>query len=262
MNCNTISSYIIDYIDNKLDKNTIVAIARHIEKCPDCKLEYEQTKKMLSDISETPLKQPGNELLINFNEILNKEKSKQQDVNTKTFKLKSNKILWQIAASILLVISGYLLGYNTKMTSVKDKQVAEMQTDIREMKQQMYAINMLQNESASRRIKAVNYTEELQNPSNETIKALINTLDTDPSSNVRLAAVYSLSRFKNNSIVKEAFINTLNKQEDPMVQVIIINMLVEMEEVRAVDKLKELLKNTDLNEEVRTQAELGVKVLL
>ncbi|NJO91693.1 MAG: HEAT repeat domain-containing protein [Chloroflexia bacterium] len=125
----------------------------------------------------------------------------------------------------------------------------------------MQAINLLKNESASQRIKAVNYTEEIQSPSNETIEALINTLETDPSSNVRLAAVYSLSRFKSNKLVKEAFINTLNKQDDPMVQIVIINLLVEMEDVNAVEKLKELLKNKDLHEEVKTQAELGVKIL-
>jgi phosphoribosylformylglycinamidine (FGAM) synthase PurS component len=261
MNCNTVSTYIIDFIDNKLDSNTSSKIAKHIEECPSCKIEYNQTKDIFSSIEKMPLKEPGTELRMSFNEILAKEKAEQQSINSKVIKLKNYKALWQVAAAILLLFSGYLVGYNSNVKSVKDEQVAEMQNDISEMKQQMQAINLLKNESASQRIKAVNYTEEIQNPSNETIEALINTLETDPSSNVRLAAVYSLSRFKNNNLVKNAFINTLNKQDDPMVQIVIINLLVEMEEVKAVDKLKELLKTKDLHEEVKTQAELGVKVL-
>ncbi|RLD84573.1 MAG: hypothetical protein DRJ10_00835 [Bacteroidetes bacterium] len=121
--------------------------------------------------------------------------------------------------------------------------------------------NLLKNESASQRIQAVNYSEELSSPDSEIIEALINTLNSDKSTNVRLAAVYSLARFKTNNKVKNAFIETLNKQDDPMIQIVIINILVEMEEVKAVDELQDLLRNKDLNEQVKKQAEMGVEVL-
>ena len=125
----------------------------------------------------------------------------------------------------------------------------------------MMVFNLLENESASQRIQAVNYSEELSSPDSEIIMALINTLNSDKNTNVRLAAVYSLTRFKTNNTVKEAFIETLNKQDDPMIQIVIINMLVEMEEVKAVDELQDLLKNKNLNEQVKKQAEMGVEVL-
>ena len=264
MNCNTVSNYIVDYIDNKLENTTRIEIAKHLEKCPACQIEYEQTKKVFSSIENMPLKEPAPELRISFNEILKKEKSKQvklkQVSSSKTIRI-NYRTLWQVAAAFLLLISGYLAGYNSNAKSARDGEMARMQNDIAEMKQQMYAINLLKNESASQRIKAVNYTEKIQSPSNETIEALINTLEKDPNSNVRLAAVYSLSRFKESQTVKDAFINTLNQQDDPMIQIVIINLLVEMEEVKAVDELKQLLKTKDLHEEVKSQAELGVKVL-
>jgi phosphoribosylformylglycinamidine (FGAM) synthase PurS component len=265
MNCTTVSNYIIDYIDKKLDNKTSAEITKHMEGCSSCRIEFEQTKEVFSSIENMPLKKPNQELKTSFLNTLQREKSKlkitTQCTDNKIVKLKKYKILWQVAAAVLLLISGYLVGYNSSIKSVRDNQVTEMQNDIAEMKQQMYAINLLKNESASQRIKAVNYTEEIQSPSNETIEALINTLKTDPSSNVRLAAVYSLSRFKDNQTVKNAFINTLNQQNDPMVQIVIINLLVEMEEVKAVDELKQLLKNKDLQEDVKSQAELGVKIL-
>ena len=135
-----------------------------------------------------------------------------------------------------------------------------MKDDVDEMKRMM-VFNLLENESASQRIKAVNYSEEISVPDDKIIKALINTLNSDKSTNVRLAAVYSLARFKTNNKVKNAFIETLNKQDDPMIQIVIINILVEMEEVKAVDELQDLLRNKDLNEQVKKQAEMGVEVL-
>ena len=123
------------------------------------------------------------------------------------------------------------------------------------------SFNLLKNESASQRIQAVNYTEEISIPDDKIINALVNTLKTDKNTNVRLAAVYSLARFKTNKTVKNAFIETLNKQEDPMIQIVIINMLVEMKEVKALEELKYLLKDKDLNEHVKSQAEIGIQVL-
>jgi len=263
MDCNIVSNYIVDYIDDKLDENTHQEIEKHIKECSACEIEYAQTKEVFLSIENIPLKQPAPQLKASFEEILSKEKAALgvEKQSTKTFNLTNYKALWQVAAAVLLLVSGYLAGYNSNNDSSSNKQVAIMKNDIAEMKQQMRAINLLKDESASQRIKAVNYTKEIQKPSSKTITALINTLETDQNSNVRLAAVYSLSRFKTNKLVKEAFINTLNKQEDPMIQIVIINLLVEMEEVKAVDEMKKLLNNKDLHEEVKSQAELGVKVL-
>ncbi|NJO91694.1 MAG: zf-HC2 domain-containing protein [Chloroflexia bacterium] len=118
MNCNTVSIYMIDFIDNKLDNNTSHEIAKHIEECPSCKIEHTQTKELFSSIEKMPLKEPGAGLKMSFNEILEKEKAKQKaeqrSSETKTIKLKNYRILWQAAAAILLLVSGYLAGYKSK----------------------------------------------------------------------------------------------------------------------------------------------------
>lgn len=264
MDCNNVSGHLIDYIDGKLSPSVNTEIEKHLKECAACNLAYQQTKEMFTVYENIPLKEPGAGLKKSFEEMLKKEKALLRQENqrgAKTIRMVNYKILWQVAAAVLLLITGYLAGYNSNDNSKNTDQVAKMQQDLNEMKQQMQAINLLKNESASQRIKAVNYTEEIQEPGSEVIEALINTLESDPSSNVRLAAVYSLARFKTNPTVKEAFINTLNKQDDPMVQIVIINLLVEMEEVKAVDEMKKLLNKKDLHKEVKSQAELGVKIL-
>ena len=180
MDCKTVSNYIVDYIDGELDKSTFLEIEKHLKECTACNKEYNQTHEVFLSIENMPLKKPNPQLKASFEQLLAKEKAmlgtKNQTI--KTFRLTNYKILWQVAAAILLLVSGYLAGYNSSVNSSNNNQVLTMQNDIAEMKQQMQAISLLKNESASQRIKAVNYTEEIQKPSNETIEALINTLKT------------------------------------------------------------------------------------
>lgn len=261
MDCNQISDLLIDYLDKNLDKQTNEEVKIHLENCDKCAKEHARNQQLFNDIDNIEGHQPGKELKNAFTEMLAAEKRTLKTINKPNESIFAKyKMVWQIAAAVLLLLSGYFTGSYTKTATPDNEKLAKMQSDVNEMKQMM-ALNLLNNESASQRIKAVNYTEEIQQPDNKIIEALINTLNNDKNSNVRLAAVYSLSRFKNNKIVQDAFIKTLNKQEDPMIQIIIINLLVEIQDVKAVDELKKLLKSKDLHEEVKTQAELGVKVL-
>lgn len=267
MDCEQISEHLIDYIDLKLDSDTTEIVKNHISECENCRKEYNELKALFGNIEQKEEIQPDISLKSNFLKMLEAEKELQaNESDTKMIQLRipNKNIIWQIAAAITLLITGFLSGYQFKNTdsnkSIQAEQLTEMKNDVDEMKRMM-VFNLLKNESASQRIKAVNYTEEMQNPDSKVIEALINTLNSDKSTNVRLAAVYSLARFKTNNTVKEAFIETLNKQDDPMIQIVIINILVEMEEVKAVDELQNLLKNKDLNEQVKKQAELGVEVL-
>lgn len=263
MDCNKISYYLIDYIDGNLTDQLNIEVKKHISKCSNCKKEHEQTIELFNSVDTTPMVNPPQQLEEAFDKILKEEKNNntiKKGISV-TIDFRKYKAFIQIAAAILLLTSGYLIGINQNSSKSGDDKITQIQNDMFEMKQMM-ALNLLENESASQRIKAVSFTEEISNPSKKTIKALINTLENDKNSNVRLAAVYSLSRFQNNELVKNAFIKCLETQEDPMIQIVIINLLVEMEEVNAIHGLQQLLNKKDLNEEVKNQAELGLKILL
>lgn len=261
MDCNKISYFLIDYLDENLDKKIYAEVKLHLENCEKCTRELSHNQKLFKEIDNADVQLPGNELKKAFVDMLEKEKRMEDNSGISKVSLFTKyKMVWQIAAAVLLLFTGYFLGSNKNNISPANDKLTEMHNELTEVKQMM-ALSLLNNESASQRIKAVNYTEEIQQPDNKIIEALINTLNTDKNSNVRLAAVYSLSRFKNNKTVQEAFIRTLNRQNDPMIQIVIINLLVEIQDVKAVDEIKKLLQNKDLHEEVKTQAELGVKVL-
>jgi len=266
MNCKEVSENIIDYLDKNLDNQISVEIENHILTCSECKKEMQEMSKVLFEIEHTQNLIPDDSLRRSFIQILEKEKdenSKPKE-NVISIQFLRKRIFLQTAAAMILLLLGFYGGlqYNSLQSNSLNKtdELAEMKNDVSDMKE-LLVMNLMKEESASQRIKAINYTEEIQQPNSNIIDVLINTLNSDKNSNVRLAAVYSLARFKDNEKVIDAFITTLNQQDDPMVQIVIINLLVEIQEVKAVDEFKGLLKKEDLNETVRSQVEIGIKVL-
>ena len=120
---------------------------------------------------------------------------------------------------------------------------------------------LLKEESASERIKAVNYSEEIANPNQQVIDALINLLDHDKNVNVRLASVYSLARFSNNRAVLDALVASLGKQTEPIVQIVLINILAEKKEIKAIKPIQEIISNGNTMKEVKDIAQKSLKLM-
>jgi hypothetical protein len=104
-----------------------------------------------------------------------------------------------------------------------------LQQEVKEMKQ-LVMLSLLENQSASERIRAVSYAEALPGLDPAVREALIRTLDGDQNLNVRLAAAEALGRFPDSEEVRQALVGALERQPDPMLQITLIHLLVNMEE--------------------------------
>jgi len=91
------------------------------------------------------------------------------------------------------------------------------------------------------------------------IQALVNTLNHDKNVNVRLASLYSLARFADNPAVRDSLVNSLAGQTEPMIQVVLINMLADKKEHRAIGPIRDILSKDKSLKEVREAAEKGLK---
>jgi HEAT repeat protein len=127
---------------------------------------------------------------------------------------------------------------------------------------QTVALSMLDRPSATERLEGISWSTGLDKPGDKTIKALVDKLDGDPNVNVRLAAVDALYLFRGDPVVKESLIRYVAKQDSPLVQVALIDLLVEIRERRAADALKQLIGNAKLAPQVKEHAELGLKQII
>ncbi len=139
-------------------------------------------------------------------------------------------------------------------------EIGTLKKEIQETKD-LLILSMLKKESPSDRIQAVNYSYDLQQPDEQVLKALIYTLDYDRNVNVRIAAADAIGRFGNNTNVRDALVKSLLKQQEPTLQISIIDILTKYNERKALPALRLLAEDNSTSEFVRQKAEESTRVL-
>ena len=277
MNCKDIQAKLIDYLDQKLDAAAAEEIRQHLANCASCSREAEELRELLSTMSNGPLEMPPAALRENFNMMLQSELNMQATTTiieefpanpgtpssaAKTIRLSSP--WWRIAAAVILLAGGIGIGMSIRTKPAEptttSSEIAAMRKELREMKEEVM-FNLINDESASQRIKAVSYVEQMSSPDQQVIDALLHTLDHDKSVNVRLASLYSLSRFADRQAVRDSLVTSLKMQTDPIVQVVLINLLGEKRETKAIAPIKDIMTNKKTLPEVKDAARRSLKIM-
>jgi HEAT repeat protein len=94
------------------------------------------------------------------------------------------------------------------------------------------------------------------------IDALFNSLNNDPNVNVRLAAIEALKNHTAKPEVRAALILSISRQDSPMVQIALADLMQAMQEKEAVPQLKKLLQQEGTNEMVKEKIQESINVLI
>lgn len=167
----------------------------------------------------------------------------------------------RIAAGFSILVIGVFAGWFLGQNSGNSDELAQVQQDMNEMKQMM-ALSQLRNQSASDRIMATYEFKKLDSANDEILDALINAFNNDENANVKNAAADALYKFGNHDKVRKAFINGLSNQDDPVLQIKLIDMLVGLNEKRALPKLQEMMQGESQMKVVKQKAAQGMGKLL
>lgn len=167
----------------------------------------------------------------------------------------------RIAAGFSLLVVGVLAGWMIGNKDTGNSDVAALRQDVNEMKQ-LVALSQLKKESASERIMATYEFKKMDSASDEILDALINTFNNDDNANVKNAAADALFKFGNHDKVRKAFINGLTNQTDPVLQIKLVDMLVGLNEKRALPKLQEVMQEENQMKVVKQKAAQGIGQLL
>ncbi|NJK98511.1 MAG: hypothetical protein HC905_29565 [Bacteroidales bacterium] len=237
MNCEETITKMIDYLDGNLNTQEIAQVEKHLESCESCMNEIRDLQLMTREISAVNMETPDNSLSANFYHMLHVEAEKQeiQGITHRNPVLKKFFLSYsKFAAGLALLIAGTFLGMilNPLLNDNRHSELNQLRTEVQSMKE-IVMMNMLSQESPSERIKAVNYAEEIAMPNDQIIEALVKTLNTDKNVNVRMAAAYSLSKFTHRKTVVDSLVKSLEKQSDPIIQVVLMDILVQKREQSA-----------------------------
>lgn len=206
---------------------------------------------------ETP--GPSTELDDNFYAMLKSVKAKNQRPSWRSF------FAWpdfapRLAFGSIMLILGFLAGYLLFPSPSSNREVSELKDEVLQMKEIMM-LSMLEKESATERLKAVNLTSEMSNVSDKVTNALLQTLNNDENINVRLEALEALKPFVRDSRIRAELVRSIGKQDSPLVQVALAELMVQLREKSSVKELKKILERENTPREVKKQIEESIKTM-
>jgi hypothetical protein len=278
MNCKEVQAVIIDYLDQALPATAMARVKEHLEGCAECRREAEDLQVLFITMKNSEAVMPPPSLRENFNTLLQSELNMETMTNllqdpTKVEKHRAKiipafftSVAGRAAAAVILLVGGIAIGMAIRSgpDAGTRNEIAILKTEVQDMEKKMSEdkmLNLIDDESASERIKAVSYAEEMTSPDEKVIDALFNSLNNDKNVNVRLAALYSLARFADRHPVRDSLVSSLGVQTEPIIQVVLINLLAEKRERKAIAPIKEIMTNKKTLKEVKDAAQKSLKVL-
>lgn len=182
------------------------------------------------------------------------------DLDKSVFARKSTNtgMRWlSVAASVLFFFLGYYYHSLATKEPTSISKVEALQDENRYLKKDLI-LTRLAMPSANNRIQGINSTSLVDHNDSEIIERLKDVLIKDENTNVRLAAAYAIYRHKDIDLARNALIQSLQSEKEPIIQLALINMMIAMDEREIMVTLKESLKASDVNPVVLEKIEKGL----
>ncbi len=267
MKCEEIEELLPDYLRGKLNSDRAVLVAEHVQGCPRCGEEVAVWKKL----ALLPDKQPSTSVRTRFEAMLESYQEGRWEkaslaLERKRFIGLEGLLHWlrtpsmSAAWACALVVGGFLGGRYIDRDNSEKKELTDLRQELQKTSQ-LVALSYLQQQSASGRLQGVSFSTRIQEPDPQVLDALVHTLRYDSNVDVRLAALDALGRYGKRPEVSRWLVESLEGQQSPLVQVALIDALVDLHEVNAVEPLKRLQRDPNLDPTVRKHADWGIRKL-
>ncbi len=260
MNKSKIEELIAKYNEGLADPSEILELELLIESGEVELTRLQELAKLDESIDKISTVVPSKTLDRNFYSMLTKEKEKSKRSNFSLSWISFDSWVPKLSVAAVLVVLGFIGGSVLQKNS-GGGEVKELAKEVSGLKE-MIMISMLEKESATDRLKAVSLSEEIQGPSKKVTEALFKTLNSDPSVNVRLAALDALQNYAKSPTVREGLVRAIAQQDSPLVQVAMAELMAALQEKSSVKALKEILKQKSTPKEVKQRIEESIKVLI
>lgn len=227
--------------------------------------DAEALKDLFDSLSEIDVPEPSEKMSMDFNRRLEDYKLKNAASNRFQLRIPSLNDLFgnglpvfkpafAIMIFLLGIIAGLVFNNNHKETT---RLVAELQNT-----QKTLMLTMLEQPSATERLKAVKLTDELGSPDQIVIKSLFVTLNNDENANVRLAALDALFRYSSLPEVRQGLIESIAHQNSPLVLVTLSKAMVILQEKGSVEELRKQIDKGNFDENAKSRINENIQKII
>ncbi len=271
MNCVQARDRFAELLDQRLESPVSGDLRAHLAGCPACQRDFASLRDTLDRLDAMPTPKPSPRLRAGFYAMLEDEKRSAASAPAARRPAARRQfwrwILSPVAAGGLLVL-GFLAGQYapsrqsapaanpapTATDAATQQELADLRKKVDSMTQ-LVGYSLLQQQPAGERLKGVLAAQHLNGESDEVITKLINTLALDSSTNVRLSALEALYQHADKDVVRAGVLASLTREQNPLVQVSMIDFLVAARDREAAPTLQELARSDKVDRSVRDAAQ-------
>lgn len=253
---------------NELSDAEKAEVNLHVSTCSECTDELNSIMTFWNVTAVLPDPEPSVDVKHKFLQQLEAYKQEQlaktsfwDQIKESSSKFFTLLVTPRIAYGLGMLVIGVVatsLYFQQKGTGKSE--VEMLSSQVREMRE-MLALSLLEHPSASERLRAVSYVNEIDTVDNRVKEALLATLNHDENVNVRLTALETLSNMTADPKVREGLIQSIQYQDSPLIQSVLADLMLKMQEKKSVRSLQKLLKKPETNEAIKTKIQATIHQL-
>jgi hypothetical protein len=272
INCENAKEQFTDWLSNQMPDLERATLENHIMQCAGCQQELHTFSQLWRQMGELRAPEPSETMRVRFHAMLDTYKDTVETEQRQSMggffarlqELFTPQPAFRLAYSLVLLCLGIAGGYwfhqQGSPAMAYQQQIDTLSSQVKEMRQLML-LSLLENPSATERLKAVSYTNEINQVDDQVAEALLTTLNNDPNVNVRLVTLEALAKLAKDPKVREGLVQSITQQDSPLVQSALADVMVKLQEKRSIKQLRLLLKEENLNDLVKSKIQQSIKEL-
>jgi len=267
MTCDQAKSLIAGSWQSELDTNSEAGLRQHFSCCQECAAEAEVLGGIWQRLGDFPVPEPSHALDMRWESTLQTLVAESGYRAPKPSPVWSfanfwpQNPVWQGAIAMACLVIGLVAGTASPgLFRRNDSEIAKLRQEVSSTRE-MVALSLLQQQSATERLRGVEYSGGMKTMEPEVVAALVHAINEDSSVNVRLAAIDALGKASGSSGVLTSLTRSLPAQDSPMVQAALVDYFVDAHDRQAVGALRQLEQKPDLNPAVLEHTRVALREL-
>jgi hypothetical protein len=249
----------------ELDRQSESKLKEHLEGCAECSKEMAALTSMWNRLGDLPVPEPSQALHVRWQSTIESVLASERHKSPRSFSgwiatwwPKRAAFQFAICAACLLI--GLAIGLFSRRGGSDSAEIARLREEVSSTRE-MVALSLLRQQSATDRLRGIDYSGRMRSLEPEVKSALIQAVNHDPSVNVRLAAIDALNRASADAAVRSSLAESLERQDSPMVQAALIDYMVDARDREVVGTLRRLAAKPEVNQAVRQRAHFALEQL-
>ncbi len=222
--------------------------------------EVEELRAVWEGLGSLPQEQPSAALRARFYQKLNAAAEQNRRSAGRQFAWLKIPAWAQLTAALGVFLLGMYVEHLHITRGVPEQELSQMRSQVQQLRE-MVALSLLDRQSVTSRLEGVAWISRVEKPDGDLLAALLSALNSDPNVNVRLSSLDALEKFSGAVTVRKALVDSIPRQESPLMQIALIDALVQIRDNAASTELKKLTGNVELQAVVRQRAQWGLEKL-